>query len=130
MMLRFFGLPVIDQNQALEFYTGKLGFKKAADFDMGNYRFLTVIPPDGKVEGNQLALETFNFPQAQELQKAKFDAGQPALSLITKNVKADYDRIKSIGVTFRGQPKNLGLITSVLFEDTCGNLINLVESHR
>ncbi len=68
-----------------------------------------------------------NFPPAQVYHKALFDAGIPAAAFITSNIFADYRRLKSLGVVFHGEPVSLGPITSVLFEDTCGNLINLVQ---
>ncbi len=55
-----------------------------------------------------------------------FEAGIPAFALITHDIRADYDRLTKLGVKFRGEPQNMGVITAVMFEDTCGNLINLV----
>ena len=97
-----------------------------ADIPMGEYRWLTVVSPDG-IEGVELVLEPNAFPPTQVYQKALFDAGIPATAFITNDIQADYERLKERGVIFRGEPKNLGLITVVVFEDTCGNLINLVQ---
>ena len=60
-------------------------------------------------------------------QKALFDAGIPATAFITKDINAEYDRLKKLGVVFRGEPQIMGPVTVVMFEDTCGNLINLVQ---
>jgi len=117
---------VRDQDAALLFYTNVLGFSRMADIPMGEYRWLTVTSPDG-IEGVELVLEPMAFPPAQAYQKALFDAGIPAAAFITKDVLADYNRLKKLGVVFRGVPKNMGMIINVIFEDTCGNLINLVQ---
>ena len=93
---------------------------------MGEYRWLTVVSPDG-IEGVELVLEPMGFPPAQVYQKALFDATIPATAFITSNIHADYRRLKDRGVIFRGEPKSMGLITAVSFEDTCGSLISLVQ---
>jgi catechol 2,3-dioxygenase-like lactoylglutathione lyase family enzyme len=126
MQLKFISILVKDQDQALRFYTEILGFKKMADIPMGNSRWLTVISPDG-IDGVELVLQTMAFPPAQVYQKALFEAGIPAAALISRNLTADYARLKELGVVFHGEPQNMGMITAVLFEDTCGNLINLVQ---
>ncbi|MGE0886584.1 MAG: VOC family protein [Blastocatellales bacterium] len=126
MQIKFISILVADQDQALRFYTEKLGFVKMADIPMGQYRWLTVTSPEG-IEGVELVLEPMAFPPAQTYQKALFDAGIPATAFITKDIQAEYKRLKELGVVFRGEPKSMGPITAVLFEDTCGNLINLVQ---
>jgi len=126
MQLKFMSVMVQDQEAALAFYTGILGFVKMADIPLGEYRWLTVVSPDG-IEGVELVLEPMGFPPARDYQKALFEAGIPATALITDNIQADYDRLEKLGVVFRGKPTSMGLISSVLFEDTCGNLINLVQ---
>ena len=126
MQLKVFSVPVADQEAALRFYTDILGFKKMADLPMGEYRWLTVVSPDG-IAGVELVLEPLGFPPAKVYQKALFDAGIPAIALISQDIHADYERLKSRGVIFRGEPQEAGPITTVLFEDTCGNLINLVQ---
>lgn len=67
------------------------------------------------------------FAPAREYQKALFTAGIPALALITHDIMSDYTRLKDLGVVFRGEPASASIIMSVLFEDTCGNLVNLVQ---
>ena len=93
---------------------------------MGHSRWLTVVSPDG-VAGVELVLEPLGFPPAKVYQKALFDAGMPAIALISRDIHADYERLTRLGVVFRGEPQEAGLITTVLFKDTCGNLINLVQ---
>ena len=126
MKLKFMSVMVLDQEHALQFYTSVLGFQKMADFPMGSLRWLTVTSPEG-IDGVELVLEPVNFEPALIYQKALFEAGIPAIALITTDIKADVTRLRSRDVHFRGEPKELGPITSVVFEDTCGNLINLVQ---
>jgi hypothetical protein len=79
------------------------------------------------VEGVELVLEPTAFPPALAYQKALFEAGIPATAFITNDIQAEYRRLKERGVRFRGEPQQMGPITAVTFEDTCGNLINLVQ---
>ena len=93
---------------------------------MGQYRWLTVTSPEG-VEGVELVLEPLGFPPAQTYQQALFDAGIPATAFLTEDIAAEFQRLKELGVQFRGEPTSAGPVMVVLFEDTCGNLINLVQ---
>lgn len=129
MQIKFSSVNVKDQDAALRFYTEVLGFKKMADIPMGPYRWLTVVSPEG-VEGAELVLEPMAFPPAQVYQQALFDAGIPALALITHDIGAEVARLKEKGVAFRGDPVQMGPIIAVVFEDGCGNLINLVQPPR
>jgi len=126
MQLKFVSVLVEDQEQALRFYTDVLGFEKMADLPMGQYRWLTVTSPDG-LAGVELVLEPMGFPPARDYQKALFEAGIPALALITRDIAAEFARLEARGVRFRGAPMSLGPITAVTFEDTCGNLVHLVQ---
>ena len=117
---------VEDQERALQFYTDVVGFVKKEDTPMGPFRWLTVISPEG-AEGVELVLEPMGFPPAHTYQKALFDAGIPATAFLTNDIDAEYRRLKDRGVNFRGEPKCMGPITAVMLEDTCGNLINLVQ---
>jgi len=126
MQIKFVSITVEDQESALRFYTSVLGFEKMADIPMGEYRWLTVTSPDG-IEGVELVLEPLGFPPARDYQKALFEAGIPATAFITKDIAAEVERLKARGVKFRGEPQDMGPIKVVVFEDTCGNLINLVQ---
>jgi catechol 2,3-dioxygenase-like lactoylglutathione lyase family enzyme len=126
MQVKFMSVMVDDQAKALKFYTKILGFKKMADIPMGEYRWLTVVSPEG-VEGTELVLEPLGFPPAGIFQKALYKAGIPLTALISKDIQKEYRKLKKRGVVFRGEPVTMGPITTVLFEDTCGNLINLVQ---
>jgi catechol 2,3-dioxygenase-like lactoylglutathione lyase family enzyme len=129
LKLKFISIMVHDQDAALHFYAEILGFSKMADLPLGEYRWLTVTSPDG-IEGVELVLEPMAFPPAQVYQKALFDAGIPAIALISNNIFSDYQRLRQMGVVFRGEPQKQGMITTAVFKDTCGNLINLVQPSR
>lgn len=126
MQITLVSLLVEDQDQALRFYTSVLGFQKKHDIPLGEYRWLTVTAPEG-VAGVELVLEPVAFPPARAYQQALFEAGIPATAFMSNGIAAEYARLKELGVKFRGEPKNMGSVTAVLFEDTCGNLINLVQ---
>lgn len=126
MQIKFVSIMVEDQEHALSFYTSVLGFDKMADIPMGEYRWLTVTSPDG-IAGVELVLEPLGFAPARVYQRALFEAGIPATAFITNDIDGEVQRLQARGVRFRGEPKRMGPITSVIFEDTCGNLINLVQ---
>ena len=126
MQIKFTSILVDDQSKALAFYTEVLGFRKLSDIPMGEYRWLTVVSPDG-VAGAEVVLEPMAFPPARTWQKALFEAGIPATAFITNDIDAEYRRLAARGVKFRGEPKQMGPIKAVVFEDSCGNLINLVQ---
>jgi len=126
MQIRLAGVMLDNEDNALRFYTTILGFVKDKDIPMGPFRWLTVSSPEG-AEGVELVLEPMGFAPAQTYQKALFAAGIPATAFLTNDIASEYKRLKTLGVNFRGEPKSIGPITAVLFEDTCGNLINLVQ---
>jgi predicted enzyme related to lactoylglutathione lyase len=126
MHINLSSVMVNDQDSALKFYTEILGFTKKADLSVGEYRWLTVTSPDGP-EGVELVLEPMAFPPAIEYQKALYQAGIPIIAFLSDDLHAEYQTLMQRGVIFRSEPQTLGAITSVQFEDTCGNLINLVQ---
>jgi catechol 2,3-dioxygenase-like lactoylglutathione lyase family enzyme len=126
MKIRLNSVMVADQDRALRFYTDVLGFVGKNDIPMGEFRWLTVASPEGPPE-IELVLEPLGFPPARTFQKALFDAGIPATAFETDDIRRDYDRLKKRGVVFRGEPQSMGPVTTVVFEDTCGNLINLYQ---
>lgn len=126
MQIKFVSIMVDDQDKALHFYTQVLGFRKMADIAMGEYRWLTVVSPDG-IAGVELVLEPMAFPPARAYQKELFNAGIPATAFTTKDLQAEYALLKERGVKFRSEPRSMGIISTAVFEDTCGNLINLVQ---
>ena len=126
MRINLSSVLVDDQEKALKFYTEKLGFVKKTDIPVGEFRWLTVTSPDGS-DGIELVLEPMGFPPARDYQKALFQAGIPFTAFLTDDIQKEYKRLKERGVIFRSEPQAMGAILSVLFEDTCGNLINLVQ---
>lgn len=126
MRISLSSVMVDDQEKALKFYTEVLGFVKKTDIPMGEFRWLTVASPEG-IEGVELVLEPMGFAPARTFQQALFEAGIPFTAFLTNDIQSEYKRLKERGVAFRGEPQSMGPITAVLFEDTCGNLINLVQ---
>ena len=128
MQIKISSVFVDDQDKALDFYTGKLGFKKMADIPMGpTYRWLTVVSPEG-VEGVELALEAIvGFDAARVFQKSLYESNRPCTGFVTADVEAEAQKLRDRGVVVRGQPENMGPIKAVMFEDGCGNLIHLVQ---
>jgi catechol 2,3-dioxygenase-like lactoylglutathione lyase family enzyme len=129
MQLKFISVLVEDQARALQIYTETLGFTKMADIPLGDYRWLTVTSPDG-LEGVELVLEPIGFEPARTYQKALFEAGIPSAAFITTDIAAEIARLKAGGIQFRGEPQDSGPIIAVVFEDGCGNLINLVQPKK
>jgi predicted enzyme related to lactoylglutathione lyase len=127
MQITLASISVEDQESALNFYTKIIGFEKKNDIPMGEFRWLTVSSPEGAV-GVELVLEPMAFPPARTYQKELFEAGIPATAFITKDIIYECERLKSLGVKFRGEPQNMGAFSFVMFEDTCGNLVNLVQT--
>lgn len=127
MQITLASIFVEDQDVAISFYTSILGFQKKHDIPMGQFRWLTVSSIEGAV-GVELVLEPMAFPPAKEFQKALFEAGIPATAFMTNDIMSEFLKLKALGVKFRGEPTNYGPIISVVFEDTCGNLINLVQA--
>jgi predicted enzyme related to lactoylglutathione lyase len=126
MRINLSSVMVDDQDKALKFYTEVLGFVKKTDMPIGEYRWLTVTSPDGP-DGVELVLEPMGFAPARDYQKALYIAGIPLTAFLSNDIQGEYKKLKRRGVIFRSEPQVMGSITSVLFEDTCGNLINLVQ---
>lgn len=126
MQIKLNSVFVDDQEQALQFYTGVLGFVKKHDIPLGPFRWLTVVSPEAP-DGAELLLEPNQNPAAQVYQKALFEQGIPLTAFASSDVRAEYERLKALGVVFRGEPTQMGTTTAVAFEDSCGNLIQLYE---
>ncbi len=117
---------VDDQAKALQFYTGVLGFVKKADVTAGSYRWLTVVSPEGPAD-IELLLEPNANPAAKAYQKAIRDQGIPATMFRSGDIQKEYDRLKKLGVRFLAPPAPAGPSVIALFDDTCGNLIQIVQ---
>ena len=130
MKIHMASVMVEDQDKALRFYTGMLGFELKQDIPVGDARFLTVTSPDGP-EGVELLLEPNSNPAvpAKEFQRSLYDAGIPWTSFGVDDIQSEYDRLTALGVSFTQVPTDLGDgITAAIFDDTCGNLIMIVEA--
>lgn len=115
---------VQDQAAAERFYTETLGFETKTDIDLGPYRWLTVASPAG-ADGVELLLEPNAHAAASSFQEAIRGEGMPAMILFTDDVKREYDRLKGLGVEFTMEPTPAGDSMMAIFDDTCGNLIQL-----
>jgi predicted enzyme related to lactoylglutathione lyase len=127
-MMRIYvtSVPVQDQERALKFYTEKLGFIRKLDVPVGEYRWLTVVSPRER-NGVELLLEPMAFAPAREYQKALKDAGMPWTSFLVDDVKEQYERLVGLGVRFSMLPKEVGPTLIAVFDDTCGNNIQLCQ---
>jgi len=117
---------VDDQEHALRFYTETLGLVKKLDIPLGEFRFLTVASPAGP-EGIELLLEPNAHPAAKTFQQAMHEDGIPAAVLFTKDVEATVERLRGLGVEFPVPPTDMGHGFLAIFDDTCGNLIQIHE---
>jgi len=129
MKIRMTSVYVDDQEKALHFYTEVLGFAKRADFTNGPFRWLTVASSE-EPDGTELQLALNNNPAAKTYQQAMFQQGQPAAMFYTDDVKGDYERIKAHGAEFTMPPTDVTASTIAMLNDTCGNLIQLVQLDR
>jgi len=116
---------VKDQAKALEFYTEKLGFCKKQDVDLGEYKWLTVCDAENK--GVELLLEPNAHEASKAYQAAIYADGLPAQILAVDDLNAEYERLKKAGVHFTKEPFDAGTVLVAILDDTCGNLIQLVQ---
>ena len=129
MRIRIVSIPVQNQENALNFYTGKLGFVKKLDIPLGEgNRWLTVVAKEEQ-DGPELLLEPSpnSFEPAEIYQKALFDAGIPYTQFNVESVQDEYDRLTKLGVEFSMKPTEMGTAKLAVFNDTCGNNIQIVE---
>jgi catechol 2,3-dioxygenase-like lactoylglutathione lyase family enzyme len=115
---------VDDQQKALEFYTQRLGFVKKRDIPLGEARWLTVVSPEDP-DGTELLLEPDGHPAAKPFKEALVADGIPFTSFTVQDVKAEFARLKTLGVHFIQEPTEMGPVTTAVFDDTCGNLIQM-----
>jgi predicted enzyme related to lactoylglutathione lyase len=120
---------VDDQDKALKFYTAVLGFVKKRDVPVGVARFLTVVSPE-EPDGTELLLEPSENPATQAFKKALFDSGIPLTSFAVDDIQQEYERMVKLGVVFRRKPASAGPVTIAVFDDTCGNLIQLHQRNN
>jgi len=123
------GIPVLNQDRALNFYTTKLGFVKKHDVPLGEgNRWLTVVAKEEQ-EGVEVLLEPSpnNFEPAKTFQKALKDAGIPYTQFSVENVQEEYERLVDLDVVFSVKPTVMGTVKIAVFDDTCGNNIQILE---
>ena len=126
MKIKWTAVYVDDQEKALRFYTDVLGFQKKADFSQGSYRWLTVASPEDP-DGMELLLESNANPAGKAYQEALYGKNMRAAQFLVNDVQAEHDRLAAKGVKFTMPvTKVTGSVIAVL-DDTCGNLIQLVQ---
>lgn len=129
MKVKVTSIPVQDQEKALKFYTEKLGFVKKVDVPLSEHsRWLTVVSKDEQ-DGVEILLEPApnHFEPAKVYQKALFEAGIPYTQFNSDNVQQDFERLAKLGVEFSVKPTEMGTVKIAVFNDTCGNNIQIVE---
>ncbi len=129
MKIKLVSIPVDNQEKALEFYTEKLNFVKKIDVPVGDgNRWLTVVSGEEQ-DGPELLLEPApkNFEPTRTYQKALFDAGIPYTQFNVEDVEKEYERLTNLDVVFSVKPTEMGTAKLAVFNDTCGNYIQIVE---
>lgn len=119
---------VDDQEKALRFYRDILGFSLKHDIPMGEHRWLTLTSP-GDADGVELLLEPDAHPAAKKFKAALMADGIPLTSFGSDDVKAEAARLEGLGVRFTQPPTVMGPVTTAVFEDGCGNLIQIAQQH-
>ncbi len=127
MKIALTSVMVEDQDRALAFYAGKLGLVKKHDIPMGQFRWLTVVSPEAP-DGVELVLEPNVHPAAQAFQQAMFADGLPLATFAVSDIGAECARLRAAGVVIRREPTRMGPVTIAVLEDTCGNLVQLLEA--
>jgi catechol 2,3-dioxygenase-like lactoylglutathione lyase family enzyme len=117
---------VDDQAKALDFYTTKLGFEVKNDIPMGAHRWLTVVSKD-QPSGTELLLEPSEHPAVSPFKQALVEDGIPAASFSVEDLDAEFERLTRLGVQFTREPVSAGPVRMAILDDTCGNLIQLVQ---
>lgn len=126
MKIHLTSVYVDDQANALRFYTEVLGFVKKTDVPVGEYRWLTVVSPD-QPDGVELLLEPDAHPAAKALKEALVSDGIPLTQFAVDDIDAEYKRLKQLGVVFTQEPADMGAVITAVFDDTCGNLIQIAQ---
>lgn len=117
---------VDDQANALRFYTDKLGFILKHDIPLGEHRWLTLVSKE-QPEGTELLLEPSEHPAVKPFKNALVKDGIPATSFQVQDLNAEFARLHDLGVVFTVEPMDAGTVRMAVLDDTCGNLIQLVE---
>lgn len=129
MKIKLVSIFVENQDKALAFYTGVLGFKKKQEIPMGEFKWLSVVSPEGP-DDVELVLEPNANPAAKTYQEAIFSQGIPITAFEVDNLPAETARLKKQGVQFTMEPTEAGPVALAIFADTCGNLVQLYQVRR
>jgi catechol 2,3-dioxygenase-like lactoylglutathione lyase family enzyme len=128
MRIHLSSVLVDDQEKALRFYTETLGFRKKRDIPVGAHRWLTVVSPEDP-DGTELVLEPDEHPAVGPFKSALVEDGIPFTSFAVRDVAAEHERLAALGVRFTLPPTELGTVIVAVFDDTCGNLIQIASQH-
>lgn len=126
MRIKFTSLLVDDQQKALDFYTGVLGFVQKHDVPCGEFRWLTVVSPE-QPDGPELSLEPNVDPDCRAYQQAMLAKGIPLAAFAVEDLDAEYARLARLGVSFHTSPTTVSDVKMALVADGCGNLLNLYQ---
>ena len=126
MRINLTSVLVDDQQKALNFYTQVLGFVTKEDIPMGEARWLTVVSPEAP-DGPELLLEPDGHPAAKPFKAALVEDGIPLTSFAVDNVAREFERLRGLGVHFTQEPAQMGSVSTAVFDDTCGNLIQIAQ---
>jgi catechol 2,3-dioxygenase-like lactoylglutathione lyase family enzyme len=126
MKIKLTSVIVDDQDKALKFYTEVLGFVVKSNMPAGKFKWLTVVSPEGP-DDIELLLEPNDNPAARTFQDAIFKQGIPLTAFAVEDIRREFERMTRLGVVFRTEPTKAGPVTVAVFEDTCGNLIQLYQ---
>ena len=126
MQIKLNSVYVDDQDKALKFYTDILGFIKKNDIPIGEFRWLTVVSPE-EPDGTELVLEPGVSEDVVKFTKALFEKGIPLTAFAVTDIKSEYEKLKGSGVSFTMEPTEAGPVTIAVFDDTCGNLIQIYQ---
>jgi catechol 2,3-dioxygenase-like lactoylglutathione lyase family enzyme len=127
MRINLASVLVDDQDKALRFYTDVLGFVKKTDFPVGDAKWLTVVSPEAP-DGVELVLEPDAHPAVRPFKEALVSDGIPFTSFAVDDVQAEHDRLAALGVVFTQPPTQMGPVMTAIFDDTCGNLIQIASA--
>ena len=127
MRIKLTSVMVEDQDKALTFYTDVLGFNKKHEIPVGQYKWITVVSPEGPGDV-ELTLEPNANPAAKAFQEAMFAQGIPLAAFEVGDIAAEYARLRTAGVAFTREPTPMGPVTIAVFSDTCGNLIQIYQA--
>ena len=126
MRINHTSVCVDDQQKALRFYTETLGFRLKHNIPLGEYAWITVVSPEAP-EGTELVLEPAAHPAVRQYRTALVEDGIPFTGFTVDDVEAEHERLVAEGVRFVQPPTDLGTVITAVFDDSCGNLIQIME---